>query len=150
MHTATRTSPTYQSPRPRKQVKTAQIPHILETDPQTTQTPLNLIQRPQNQKDRSSSNSETSHNLAIESPDKSENLGPERRPPNSSNTLHLKIKPTPHPSSSETSQLGTQNDIRLRDLIPWGADAYREIPYPGTQMPNSSENAHPDLQVHKA
>ena len=81
------------------------------------------------------SNSRTSYNLKIKFPDKWKSC---TLCTDTKQLIVHTLRQNPPQSSSETSQLGTQNQ-KLRDLTFWGADAYTDNSHPGTQRPQSSK-----------
>lgn len=113
------------------------------------QAPPRLIQRPpQKEKDRSSNNSETSQNLPIKPPDKSENLHLGHRLP----TAQI-LKTVPHPQPQVAH--GHHNlKPRITNSLETSHTSVQMPTYrpqtQGHQSTKRSESAPPDIQAHTA
>ena len=65
--------------------------------------------------------------------------------PQAADSSHLKT----NPSSKQLRDITTWDPESKAQSSPfWGADAYTDISHPGTEMPESSKNAHLAIQAH--
>ena len=57
--------------------------------------------------------------------------------------------PKTKPSSKQLRDITTWDpESKAQSSHFWGADAYTDISHPGTEMPESSKNAHTGIQAH--